>query len=132
MLRIALPNKGRLMDETRELFQDAGLEVRASSDRALIASLGGEFEALFVRTQDIPEFVAFEQNQEIPELVADDIPSVQESWMDVKLEEPKKVMKVRPLSSAPNQSSYAYVPRASYQPVFSPTAKYGSPSSNAR
>jgi len=58
MLRIALPNKGRLVEETRELFTDAGLDVRASSDRALIASLGGEFEALFVGAQDIPEFVA--------------------------------------------------------------------------
>jgi ATP phosphoribosyltransferase len=58
MLRIALPNKGRLADEARELFNDAGLEVRARGDRALTASLGGEFEALFVRAQDIPEFVA--------------------------------------------------------------------------
>ncbi|MCE2902693.1 MAG: ATP phosphoribosyltransferase [Gemmatimonas sp.] len=58
MLRIALPNKGRLSDETRELFNDAGLEVRSSGDRALTASLGGEFEAIFVRAQDIPEFVA--------------------------------------------------------------------------
>ena len=58
MLRIAIPNKGRLADEARELFNDAGLEVRARGDRALTASLGGEFEALFVRSQDIPEFVA--------------------------------------------------------------------------
>src|SRR2546426_8992768 len=58
MLKIALPNKGRLADETRELFGDAGLDIRARGDRALIASLGGEFEALFVRAQDIPEFVA--------------------------------------------------------------------------
>lgn len=58
MLRIALPNKGRLSEETRELFNDAGLEVRSSSARALTASLGGEFEAIFVRSQDIPEFVA--------------------------------------------------------------------------
>jgi ATP phosphoribosyltransferase len=58
MLRIALPNKGRLADEARELFNDAGLEVRARGDRALTASLGGEFQALFVRAQDIPEFVA--------------------------------------------------------------------------
>src|ERR671932_745617 len=58
MLRIALPNKGRLADEARELFNDAGLDVRARGDRALTASLGGEFEALFVRAQDIPEFVA--------------------------------------------------------------------------
>jgi ATP phosphoribosyltransferase len=58
MLRIALPNKGRLSDDTRALFNDAGLEVRAAGDRALTASLGGEFEAIFVRAQDIPEFVA--------------------------------------------------------------------------
>lgn len=58
MLRLALPNKGRLNDDARSLLADAGLEVRASSERALVASLGGEFEALFVRAQDIPEFVA--------------------------------------------------------------------------
>ena len=58
MLRIALPNKGRLSDDTRELFNQAGLEVRGRGERALTASLGGEFEALFVRAQDIPEFVA--------------------------------------------------------------------------
>lgn len=57
MLKIALPNKGRLAQDTKELFNDAGLEVRALSDRALRASLGGEFEAIFVRAQDIPEFV---------------------------------------------------------------------------
>src|SRR5437667_5422183 len=58
MLKIALPNKGRLADDTRELFEDAGLEVRSQGDRALTASLGGEFQALFVRAQDIPVFVA--------------------------------------------------------------------------
>jgi ATP phosphoribosyltransferase len=58
MLRIALPNKGRLNQDCRDLLDDAGLEVRSSSERALTASLGGEFEAIFVRAQDIPEFVA--------------------------------------------------------------------------
>src|SRR5438128_12547127 len=58
MLRIALPNKGRLSDDARELFTDAGLEIRAAGPRALTASLGGEVQALFVRPQDIPEFVA--------------------------------------------------------------------------
>ncbi len=58
MLRIALPNKGRLSQDSRELFTDAGLEIRAAGPRALTASLGGEFQALFVRAQDIPEFVA--------------------------------------------------------------------------
>ena len=58
MLRLALPNKGRLAEETRELFDDAGLKVQDRGERALSASLGGEFEAIFVRAQDIPEFVA--------------------------------------------------------------------------
>jgi ATP phosphoribosyltransferase len=58
MLKIALPNKGRLAEEVRELFADAGLMVRSPTERALVASLGGEFQAIFVRAQDIPEFVA--------------------------------------------------------------------------
>jgi ATP phosphoribosyltransferase len=58
MLRVALPNKGRLAEDVRELFRDAGLEVRARGERALVASLGGEFEAILVRAKDIPEFVA--------------------------------------------------------------------------
>lgn len=58
MLKIALPNKGRLAEDVRELLNDAGLEVRSRGERALTASLGGEFEAIFVRAQDIPEFVA--------------------------------------------------------------------------
>jgi ATP phosphoribosyltransferase len=58
MLRLALPNKGRLAEDTRALFADAGLTVQARGERALSASLGGELEAIFVRAQDIPEFVA--------------------------------------------------------------------------
>lgn len=58
MPRIALPNKGRMADDTRELFTDAGLEIRTHGERALSASLGGIFEAIFVRAADIPEFVA--------------------------------------------------------------------------
>ena len=58
MFRIALPNKGRLAEDARRLFADAGLDVRTSGDRALTASLGGRFQAIFVRAADIPEFVA--------------------------------------------------------------------------
>jgi ATP phosphoribosyltransferase len=57
-MRIALPNKGRLADEARELFTDAGLDVRVRGDRALSAQLGGMFEAIFVRAEDITEFVS--------------------------------------------------------------------------
>ena len=58
VLKIALPNKGRLFEDVKGTLADAGLRVQASSDRALTASLGGEFTALFVRAEDIPEFVA--------------------------------------------------------------------------
>lgn len=58
MIRIALPNKGRLAAGARELLERAGLAFDMTSERALQASLGGEFLALFVRARDIPEFVA--------------------------------------------------------------------------
>ena len=40
MLKIALPNKGRLAEDARDLFEEAGLPVRTRGDRALSASLG--------------------------------------------------------------------------------------------
>lgn len=58
MIRIALPNKGRLADSARSLLERAGLEFAYRSDRALQARLGDDFVALFVRASDIPEFVA--------------------------------------------------------------------------
>jgi ATP phosphoribosyltransferase len=57
-LRIALPNKGRLAREALDLLERAGLEPEMASDRALRADLGVDFTALFVRANDIPEFVA--------------------------------------------------------------------------
>lgn len=58
MIRIALPNKGRLAEGAREILERAGLEFDMAHERSLQASLGGEFQALFVRANDIPEFVA--------------------------------------------------------------------------
>lgn len=58
MLRIALPNKGRLADQALTLFEKAGLKAESRVERALVASLGSEFQAIFVRAKDIPEFVA--------------------------------------------------------------------------
>ena len=58
MTRIALPNKGRLAEGARELLESSGLEFDARGDRALQASLGDVFLALFVNARDIPEFVA--------------------------------------------------------------------------
>lgn len=58
MIRIALPNKGRLAEAARSTLERAGLEFAFRADRALQARLGDEFLALFVRAGDIPEFVA--------------------------------------------------------------------------
>ena len=57
-MRIALPSKGRLADDARELLELAGLEPEMRGERALQAALGDDFTALFVRAADIPEFVA--------------------------------------------------------------------------
>lgn len=57
-MRIALPNKGRLAERALELFELAGLKPAFSGGRALVASLGDDFQAIFVRAADIPEYVA--------------------------------------------------------------------------
>ena len=58
MIRIALPNKGRLAESARDVLERAGLEFDARGERALQASLGEDFIALFVNARDIAEFVA--------------------------------------------------------------------------
>jgi ATP phosphoribosyltransferase len=58
VLTIALPNKGRLADRALELFEKAGLPARMRGDRALQASLGHDYRAIFVRAADVPEYVA--------------------------------------------------------------------------
>lgn len=57
-LRVALPNKGRLAERALQLFERAGLKPAARVDRALIAALGPDFQAIFVRSADVPEYVA--------------------------------------------------------------------------
>jgi ATP phosphoribosyltransferase len=58
-LRLAVPNKGRLSEEAVDLLRRAGIVLQGSSERKLFASaLGGRLQVLFLRAQDIPEFVA--------------------------------------------------------------------------
>ena len=57
-IRVALPNKGRLADKAVALLEQAGLRAVMRGDRALLADLGRDFQALFVRAADIPEYVA--------------------------------------------------------------------------
>ena len=57
-LRLAVPNKGRLQQPTVQLLRDAGLRFEDGT-RALSARVEGfPLDILFVRTDDIVEFVA--------------------------------------------------------------------------
>jgi ATP phosphoribosyltransferase len=58
VITVAVPNKGRLSEKSVDLLERAGLRAEFTSDRALVASLGDDFQAIFVRAADIPEFVA--------------------------------------------------------------------------
>jgi ATP phosphoribosyltransferase len=56
-LRLAVPNKGRLVEPTVGLLRDAGL-VFEEHDRSLVARVQNlDLDILFVRTNDIIEFV---------------------------------------------------------------------------
>jgi ATP phosphoribosyltransferase len=56
-LRLAIPNKGRLVEPTLRLLHDAGL-VFDEHDRSLVALVQNyDLDILFVRTNDIIEFV---------------------------------------------------------------------------
>jgi ATP phosphoribosyltransferase len=56
-LRLAVPNKGRLVEPTLELLHDAGL-IFDEHDRSLVARVQNmDLDILFVRTNDIIEFV---------------------------------------------------------------------------
>src|SRR2546422_4558963 len=56
-LRLAVPNKGRMVDPTLALLHDAGL-VFEEHDRSLVARVQNfPLDILFVRTNDVIEFV---------------------------------------------------------------------------
>ncbi len=57
-LRLAVPNKGRLVEPTLDLLHDAGL-VFEEHERSLLARVQNHpLDILFVRTSDVVEFVA--------------------------------------------------------------------------
>ncbi|MCU0851686.1 MAG: ATP phosphoribosyltransferase [Thermoplasmata archaeon] len=58
MVRIALPNKGRLNQSAIRLMNRIGFPVPEGSNRTLLAEFGkGRYQVLLARAQDIPEFV---------------------------------------------------------------------------
>lgn len=57
-LRLAIPNKGRLAEPSVELLRSAGLEFELSERRLSAGVRNADIELLFVRTDDIAEYVA--------------------------------------------------------------------------
>ncbi|MBR2069660.1 MAG: ATP phosphoribosyltransferase [Candidatus Gastranaerophilales bacterium] len=58
MLRIALPNKGRLSQKIYELLDKAGLNLGSKDERCLkLDTLDNKFQLIFVRAADIPNFL---------------------------------------------------------------------------
>ena len=56
-LKIAVPNKGRLSEDTMDLLERAGLRI-SKKERTLYATTqDGNYTVIFLRTQDIPSFV---------------------------------------------------------------------------
>ena len=57
-LRLAMPNKGRLAEPSIDLLRSAGLEFELS-ERLLSAPVANtDLELLFVRTEDVAEYVS--------------------------------------------------------------------------
>ncbi len=57
-LRLALPNKGRLAEPAVELLRAAGLDFELSERRLSAVVANADLELLFVRTEDVAEYVA--------------------------------------------------------------------------
>jgi ATP phosphoribosyltransferase len=57
-LRVALPNKGRLAEPAVTLLRSAGLEFELSERRLTAPVTNADLELLFVRTEDVAEYVA--------------------------------------------------------------------------
>lgn len=57
-LRVALPNKGRLADPALQLLRDAGLDLEVSPASLATSARNFALDLLFVRAEDVPEYVA--------------------------------------------------------------------------
>ena len=57
-LRLAVPNKGRLSEPAVDLLRSAGLDFELSERRLTATVTNADLELLFVRTEDIAEYVA--------------------------------------------------------------------------
>ena len=101
-LRLAIPNKGRLLDATLALLHDAGL-VFEEHDRSLVARVQNHpLDILFVRTGDVIEFV--NDNVADAGITGGDI--LAESGIDLPVLRPLGYGRCRLAAAAPADSPY--------------------------
>jgi len=81
MIRIAIPNKGRLYEPTISIFKDAGLHI----------SGGAESRKLFAKTTDPDIHILFARAADIPEYVQDGAADVGVTGMDLITERGSRV-----------------------------------------
>ena len=56
-LKLAIQKKGRLTEKSLQLLKNCGIEVETYSERLLITARNFELDILFLRDDDIPEYV---------------------------------------------------------------------------
>ena len=56
-LKLAIQKKGRLTDKSLQLLKNCGIDVEIYSERLLISARNFELDVLFLRDDDIPEYV---------------------------------------------------------------------------
>jgi ATP phosphoribosyltransferase len=101
-LRLAIPNKGRLVEPTVKLLRDAGLVFEAG-ERALVARVQNfDLDILFVRTNDIVEFVS----DGVAELGITGLDLVAEAQSDVSELRKLGYGRCRLTIAVPNDSSF--------------------------
>lgn len=57
-LKLALQKKGRLTDKSLQLLRNCGLDIEDYNDRLIISAKNLELDLLFLRDDDIPEYVS--------------------------------------------------------------------------
>ena len=56
-LKLAIQKKGRLTEKSLQLFRNCGLDIEDYSERLIITTRNFELDLLFLRDDDIPEYV---------------------------------------------------------------------------
>ncbi len=101
-LRLAIPNKGRLVEPTIQLLHDAGL-VFEEHDRSLVARVQNyDLDVLFVRTNDIIEFVG----DAVADLGVTGVDLLAESRADLPLVRALGYGRCRLAAAVPNDSPH--------------------------